>query len=90
MILFQCEDLAGALADREPLLYARTLGCTQATAKREGMSTEVDQINIELLLRAQSLVSPQEWAAAEARGRQDNVVDLFRELAAKPLMQESE
>ncbi len=85
-VLIQCETLAEAVGLRHPLAYARVQGSAAATREREGLtSTHEPEAELAVLdTRIRALVPLSDFAAAEKQGRQESIVDLFRELAALP------
>ena len=90
-ILWQCEALAEALAEGDPVLYARMVGCVDAERKREGIAIQSDghNHNQQILQTARSRVSGTQWAAAVEQGSNESIIDLFRHMAAEPLIIES-
>jgi len=85
------ETMAAAIGHDHPLLSARVFACA-ATARvvervpnTEGVEPEIER----LLSDIRPVADPVEWEAAWELGTSENIVDLFRELAALPVPGES-
>ena len=84
MTLSACETMAAVMGPKHPLLSARAFGCASTTRLVEGIPhPEIIEAEEELVLSAiRALVDEDAWETAWERGRGENIVDLFREMAA--------
>jgi predicted ATPase/class 3 adenylate cyclase len=87
-LIIQTETMAEAVGHEHPLLYARVLGCADATRAVEGLSPHGSAgLGPPAHLRAiRDLVADSLWEEATAQGRSENIADLFREMARLPLV----
>jgi hypothetical protein len=87
-LIIQTETMAEAVGQAHPLLYARVLGCAEATREVEGLSPHgsAGLGPPPHLAAIRDLVAETVWDDAVAQGRNESIADLFREMARLPIV----